>query len=904
MTLQPATLATQDDFDVILKVYAGPAYKDLDLTLYSEGAIIVPGAGWTEVTQDVVYSGGLTLERTSSTVRFSAKLSGINYDASYFGPGQAILCLYRNEVAGVQVDPVPAEIEDNEGHITLVDSWAVFFLGHITEGGHEDDYKHGGRWTRQMGGLDTLLQRSTAPRLAAGRVDLLSNAEVTASSTLLVPASEAGTGEFAGSLVTVEPENTIDNNINTLWMSNGMPHLGTLTQPYGDVRRLFLKPLDGYDQSKLWWIELDDSEFNLRNQDGVFVFLERPTGSKVILCANRPYFEAYFGADFDVDEIIDVRTLRQGHFSVGQSCNPGPDDDPPGDGNCWSTIILNDAEPFTLNPTAGWIQINDGYNNDPRSAVAWNQDGSNVDIDGGSWGPGVAWDAGPSPAINISTMPINWGLFHQAAGNVATNFTFDKYMVPGENFSKPNTMEWLFYSLERQNAALALDVAAGATSITMSSTVGFLDAGTAICEGDTFTYTDRTATGLTGIPATGANALGSHLIGAEVNQVIGGITQFGWPCSQLELLRPQTPGLTGIVAGRVFFVTTSLTTPTMPGTNEPEDPADPANDWQEDYDTNVILLWSANANGLLDYGRALTGPDGGPRWVQHVLVVFDQMTNVGRARLNECNLYLAQTQINNSGLGDIDTLSSAVLAEYLLGLAGASINFTYGVIVAQNHLIGEHATAIMPYPRVLDDLARITGCIMNWGRAGAASWNHDMWWPVGIENTQLTPLALLDATCLQGTVQYSGRKPDEVGVRIHARTPDGLRQYTATFPNTVSATDQLIELDDLVVVSQNVVSALAQTMYYKNGLNYLLGAQEIIFSTKGAGLWLRPEMYVQIPNVADTGAVIDQSVYDQVPGQTHTTTSWLIESVDWEWGLGENNVRTWKNTARGRRFWR
>ena len=155
-TLQPINISTQNDFDIPFKVYAGLAYKDLDLADYSEG--VAPTAdtlsAWTDVTERVIYNGSLTKERVSSTIIFEATLNGVDYDATYFGPGQAILCLCNVTLAGFQILPVDSGT-----------TWGVFFVGHITEGGHEDDYKHGGRWSRKIGGLDTLLQRSTAPRL-------------------------------------------------------------------------------------------------------------------------------------------------------------------------------------------------------------------------------------------------------------------------------------------------------------------------------------------------------------------------------------------------------------------------------------------------------------------------------------------------------------------------------------------------------------------------------------------------------------------------------------------------------------------------------------------------------------------------------------------------------------------
>jgi len=881
MTLQPATIAAQDDFDVTFKVYAGPAYKDIDLADYPLGVEVASAvlATWTDVTEYVIYNGMLTIERVSSTIRFAATLNGVNYNADYFGPGQAVLCLNNIKVSGVQT--VPADTGT---------TWATFFVGHVMEGNHEDDYKHGGRWSRQLGGLDSLLQRSTAPRLAAGRVNLLSNSAVEASSTLVTPALEAGTGEFAGSIVNVDPENTIDGNINTLWMSNDVPHSTALSPTYGTIRKLFINPITGFDQSRSWWFEFNSgaivNQIRIRNSDGVTLGIDPIANGTYIVCADRAYFEAYVG-ETNVDRIFDVRDLPRGPGYMTENAG-------------WQYTPIGGA-PFSLSATEGWIQFWDDWDQDAViGAVAWDQVGA-VPSFAGYW---AQWEG---PAINVSAATPGYGLLHDVAdaASDAAEWTLSKYIFPGDS-KEPENIEWLLYTLESQNSALTKNAVAGDTSIEVSSTIGLLDSGTAICEADTFTYTGRTGTTLTGIPASGANAIGNHSLGAGINQVIDSVTQTGWPCSSLELLRPVNPDLEYFLYGKVYFAKTGLVKPRTP---DPEAEEGHEDDWQQDYDTHApAFSWVNSEHDFIrDHGFPLMSPDGEPRWVQYMLVVFIDMSNDSRARINEVRLNLAQTQVDSSGLGDIDTLSSKGLAQYLLTLAGVTLILyedVEGMTGRASHLIGEHATAIMPYTRILDDLARITGCVMYWGQASVISWRHDMWWPVGFESDQFTPTAILDSTSLQGSVQYAGRIPDEGGVRIHARTPNGLRQYDATFPPNVDASVQLIELDDLVATTVNAVIQLAETMYYKNGLNYSHGAQEIIFNVKGPGNWLYPEQYVQIPTVVETGKTIALTDYGQVSGETHTMTSWLIESVTWEWGLNDNNARTWKVTARGRRYWR
>ena len=89
------------------------------------------------------------------------------YDDAYFAPGQAILCLRRVLIGSTQTVPASG-------------TWELWWLGQIISGSTQDDYKHGGAWSRHIAGLDSALQRSTAPRLTAGRINLLENASVSA----------------------------------------------------------------------------------------------------------------------------------------------------------------------------------------------------------------------------------------------------------------------------------------------------------------------------------------------------------------------------------------------------------------------------------------------------------------------------------------------------------------------------------------------------------------------------------------------------------------------------------------------------------------------------------------------------------------------------------------------------
>ena len=906
-TISPTQLTNTlaDQFDVDLLFYAGKTYKDLVLTNYTYG--IMPSLeGWTNVTGYINSNGNLTYERSGNTVSWTCTFGGVNYDHNFFGLGQAIMCLRRITANGVQTQPATG-------------TYDLWFIGQITNNSHDEEYTQTYRWQCTLEGLNSLLKRSTAARFSAGRIDLAANSSVTASSTLLNPAIEAGSGEFPGTIVNVDPSNTIDSNINTLWISNDVPVTTALDDSIGWFDKVFMKPLTGYDQSKLWWFEIHDPNYTedskaqntwyLETSKGKFLWLNysdagqviRDNPERFVVCASKADFEAYTGG-FD-GVVIEAKSWPwQGN-----------------DDSYYDYAPMLNGDSFSIDPDDDWIclkrQSVPGEHGTTRARVCWNQDGSDPAID--DWTGGavdVSNDVCP-PGSGIRLLP-------DQDGGTAADYEITNLLIPGDRYSEV-APEWLFYTLEQQSAALDVAATAGDTSITLTSTTGLLDAGTAICETDTFIYTGRSSTALTGIPASGADAIGDHAKGALVQQVIAEVAQTGWPCSKFELLRPFNENLPIIIYGRAYFCASGLSVPRTPT----ED------DWETDYDGPVIYLNYANiSDGIYDKGRILTDTAGNARWVQYMLVVFDQMSDAARARMNEVRLFLAQTQINDSSIGDIDTITAYALANYIFTLAGTT-SYLYDYTPTIGPYIGEHETAIAPYPDVLDDLARITGCTVTYGLDGKCYWTADMWWD-NFSDVQLGPYAIINDTHLRGKVNYSGQKPVESGVKIHARTPNGLHQYDCMFPDNLPASAQYIEYDDLVLSTVDRANSLAKTMYYKAGLNYTHGSQEATFIIKGIGEWLRPEQYIIIYNdnssrssfsvvsdikaytvllledgtdlnLEDGASLILESNELIVLGSTGTSdyVSWLIESVTWTWGQSDK-TKNWQATAKCRRYWR
>ena len=96
-----------------------------------------------------------------------------------------------------------------------------------------------------------------------------------------------------------------------------------------------------------------------------------------------------------------------------------------------------------------------------------------------------------------------------------------------------------------------------------------------------------------------------------------------------------------------------------------------------------------------------------------------------RAKLNEVEINLDEMTLPDQGVTSLPGVTAGLLAEYLidqytwLQLSDFSdLALTWGEI-------GAVATAIQPLPSVLEDLARMHGCIVAWGVDGQITWLRD-----------------------------------------------------------------------------------------------------------------------------------------------------------------------------------
>jgi hypothetical protein len=880
-----------DAFDVRLRYFAaGADYDTLTLAHYEFGSApvgwtisgdtITPAGGWTEVTDRIFGRGSLVQEWSGAAVRWHTELQGVNYLADYFAVDRAVLCL-RRIVRGAYDS-----------------GWVVWWLGCIEAGRWRDDYRNGYGWQRSVRGTDATLRLTDAPRMTAGRTNIAEGASASASETLATPSVEAANGEFVGTTANVAAGNVVDQRLNTVWISQDPPSATTETILYNaqqpKIDEVFFAPIAGFDADKAWWVEIVNASTNdtvLSIWDTLFVTYTAlgahvatrfpaagnlEPGERLIICGNRATFEALTGGAKGAKTVLAADETPYSYVvSSWTETSAGSGFYTANLGTTWTRQ--------TLNATGGYAMLA------PRYFSAW------TDKDGVKWGTDRALPSGVVAAeiwsgatVDISTLTDGQSIRRTYTGGgtgasnedteTAADWQIETYPTPGDKFSRTR-FDWLLVTLPEHVSTLGDNITTSSTEIAIDEgTLGWPESGDGVIEGDTFSYTGRTATELTGVTGLAS----SHTAGATLNPYAGGAAQTGWHITSVQLRR--RPG-TAYVKRWELWVSESA----GPGTPDGEDPSDVL--WRADYDEPHY--GGSNLNGFTGLGGGpdlgvQLAPDTGGRWVRCLLInILEMYPETGevsgaRAKLNEVELTLDEMTLPDQGVTSLPGVNAGLFAGYLVEeYSWLQASDFYDATQAGWGEIGAVATAIQPLPVVLEDLANIHGCVLLWGVDGQLTWLRDPWWPGGITthpDCAEGPIYRWEPGTVRGEIVFEQRQTDVAGVAVTAMDGEGNPLERVTAPPGVTGSG-VREFTGLTVASQDAARLLAYKLELREK-----NQERGTLTVRGIGEWCWPTQvyYVEWPDGTARG-------------------TWIAERVTWSWAFGA--AKQWSCTLDLRRMY-
>lgn len=718
--------------------------------------------------------------------------------------------------------------------------WHIAYCGEIISRNDRNNYQNGKAWQRTVTGLNYHLSGINAPRVTAGRIRVAEGASVTGNTALEPVEAERDKGEFVGGRANVDLANITDGNRNTVYISGTIPAGAAVPfpTPIWDGRVLpsevFIKPWPGWGLDRSWWVEV----YNGRSADnqalasfaaatwegGAPVYQYSNTGESWqkltsgqcgIFCAHRKTFDELTGADNNGAEwIVDISQFADIHLS-------------------------NDAA----------MRIG-------NAVIAWAPGGASRDyVFTGKYGT-VEWHGA---TFNSSLLSDGQSFINSMAGQSAAvgNWSVNPYPHPGGNDTGEGPV-WVKVTLP-DNVCQTLDaVSAASTTIRLDNyrswmvNKGAWAASKGVINGCVFNWTSRDANGLHGV--TWANAPAAPIpANTRCYPYANGEAQTGYPLTATHLVRRKTPV---IESYRVYWSQYAALDYTETG-------------WRNDYyDQSHTIRGNSQNLRLTDrLGDSAKGSTGNNYlWVRTILYLIDHMSDGGRAKINEFEADIAQMALDLSGTASLDGQNSSALVRYLVSdWAGVNESDFIDESFDGAHLMGQHALAITPVDRVLDDLARGTGCLADFAPTGGLVWREDAWWPRnGVAPSVVWPF---DGNSYRGDVEVN-QVPAQVDfVILNAMSlegdPHSLRVVYPTSLTTEPPVWAMVrEVSDKIVALDSDAQAVAQIELEK----MVLSNRGARLTVKGSGEWARPGLRV--------------GLYFDYTGAGVEYRTWLIQAVN------------------------
>ena len=770
-------------YDVEFRYYTSALVHDsAELLSITRNATYSPSGDWTAIT-DIVTSVSFPdgWDMQGAAADWQATLRGQNYDPITIGPEKCVLAM-RRFYDGSWSD------------------WWVWWCGWIKAmPGVFDDYREGGNWQVEIGSLSIFTKTNDAPALRFGKTNVARGKSATASSTLANAVLEQGKGEFMG-LPSLAASQAVDGNMDTLWVSNGAPSTteevpswpGTPTDY--SINEVFREPV-GFDETYRW-IEI----FCRQNSDGTgfqYLYLSSQSSGKIldfrqsdvadilddeehaIICFDERHFRELFDPGSVV--VIEWRHMVCTDWSDGEGWNY----DPTGD------VLTLCATPTTCREC---VAIGTG---NPSGFSGWH----GATIAAPAQGKSIRRDPAGTTGGNPGDASADW--------SDATDFIEEDYPSPGRHHeSGAAEWEWIAVNLGTLSFALAQELLiADTTAYVTPSTDGMTVSGQILIDGDILTYTGRTSTTLTGV----SGQTGTYPVSTALQQYESGAATDLWKVNEVGWKRPSLNDGTTPVAPEFFAVFTSTeASPVYP----------PNDNWDTDWLRKGPWVGGGEEGGYTS-----------PVWIagilpgryRHIMLVVREMTDGGRAKINELRAYAAYWTVTGGGNpllanGTIDKVFEYLLVNQL-GLNSAQVSSDY------NSFIGEFETAETRYHNVLVELAKQSGLVVRYNRDPTISVVRDPSFPM--HGSVVTRDTFGRPECLD--MKFSRTWSRIRQVEVTAYNPEEERSFTAVYPPTPSSTGETIRVPvEYILGTEQLARDLATQIY-----RFMSMHQEVAFRPVG-----------------------------------------------------------------------
>ena len=667
---------------------------------------------WEEITAKVLRLS-LRIDDRDGIVAWSATVQGIGFDSSLLDRDRALLCMAR--------------WRPSSGDIATWTAWEVWFLGYIQEINPADDHTRLYTWSAIVEGLHQFVATTDIPAHNFGKTDLAAGKAVSVSSYLTDPYLLAGAGEFIGG-PELNGDQLVDDDLGTLWVSEGEPTStpDTLQDSGMVINECYLQAETG--QPDVQWVEIHnalpgddpvadtlrhyylvakcttwraidwtDKSIPLNNYvdfSNLHVPMDSKAGSFAIVTNNAVKFLERWGS-FGADHVIDWRGQMVGDFEI----------DPAGDFLAlhWFGSTQTDIVWFgTITPH--------NYGKTGTTLFGYDWTGAAITVPAA----GHSFRRDPTGTKSTPGTTADWEMDedHPTPGNYLTG-----------------DPEWATVDLGVMGIELDVELSAVETAeAALTATLGLTGSGDVMIDTEVIGYETRDDDDhklLTLTRAKYGTSAAVHPAGSTVYQYEDSAATACHQISGISWRRKRVLDANGApIVPRNFdvFISTS---------------ADPI--------TPDSVDWNAGAGlgGWPDYWTRLVAVQGNTEtyWqttfdalrARHVLICVYDMSDGGRAKLNQLHVYATTLDIATglAGTATDDGSWSGDVIKYLL------VNHFY--LDASLFTMTEHGRPFESLPTteqrgldIIRDICRRTGCCLAFHLDHSVEHRYDPRYPLGV----------------------------------------------------------------------------------------------------------------------------------------------------------------------------
>lgn len=841
---------------------------------HSDGADVTE---WFEIT-DRVRGADIVYELRGQDISWSATLTGQNWNSELMDNDISVLGMLR--------------LRPKDGVATEWTEWGVWFVGFIGDGSVPDDHTQARRFELLIQPISQYVGQTDIPAIQIGKVDLAESKSVTTSSDLEDPYLEANTGEYLG-YPDLSGSNAVDSDINTLWISQAAPSpsVPSASDAWALVNEFYIKPPPGESPKDMQWFEVYHkgnnplalanfriahcntkwTDANGEEPDPKARYLAvrkagnvklRGEGGWVVFCYNRAKFNEYFDSS-GAAYVIEFNRISQAteHFDDGKTYDFHLDPD----GDLLAVVGVNGqlaSITWWSNPLHPTLikQSLRSYKGDPGGKdSAWT--GEILKTDDGHLAPGRSWRRYPDGAGGIP-------------GN-ASNWRVDSNPSPGRHAE--GGPEWMMIDLGMMDIHLDGELASGETGdAPLTATLGLTATGYVQINAEIIAYATRddvddelvtlTRGQFGTTPATHPDASLVKQYNADDEQSYDLHLVSGCSWKRKRVLDGSGDP---IVPSKFEIYTTIYNSPVNPGDNSWNN-GPGKNGWEDYWNRMAVCRWGFNKTEWQG-----TWPD---QRVRHILMVLTDMSDSGRAKINEFNVWAATMEsLDSSGEGAIDGSRTGGIVKHIL-VDHFGLDEDRFVMTDKGGQFESLSIARGRAGGTLNDVCRRTGGVVNYQLDGQVEHRYHPMYPIA--HLPLVHICWDRDNAREITLANPFRH-NVSQVVLRARNPVSDDLYEVRYPPDDLELGSEMIVDDMILGSQVEAEAMAEFIFAESN-----GPYELDIVPVGPADFVRPGQRHTVSWVLDEEAVAFED------------HNFIVVSVNWYLSFGSGREeKSWDTTV-------